>query len=641
MPFPYPSSVASTRTRRVREKDKDSRQNSTTGRRSKERARTVGDRISPSQPQSRELSLYALQNVTLDQLPPLPSSGATSPSSSTSPVLRTNRLHSKHPEPSRLPHHFHTPASLRPYLQDDDEVEDAEELSLPESRDIDKVPAVTQEPLQPPSQCPSNVEKNIPQKSFEEGICDLASSCPTLPTKIEQDSLILTSPRLFNPVQHRPSLSYYSVAHPLSPSLPSGTAYPNDQYFIPRYPIPQHFAMAQPSNWGGESHQMHVQPMPYLGGYGYPGRPPIPFNSANALNSPQQSSDSFEHEVPTSSRIAGGDAEMGMGGGFPNSHDVHDDTAELLHRIHSSIPDIHRLLHRYRETTGRLGMQDSMIRQAELQTAEALRQKEMYIEQLGKEIDSESQKHAAETSKLRLEIGNLEEKHKELLESVIASKESRAELEATYDAWKEQIEKDHEVRERSLKEEAHGKTEAEAAVGSISSEMASMRLRELGEQEAKWQQERKELEATYTRSIKDLEAALEVCRADLEDAVRREREGHQSWDREREALRRSRDEQRNALFQEWEEERRSLLTHHEKSLEELQRELQRGRRTPHHSSHSKMEEENQRLRQQIEGLKVGWDTDKAKFHSENSRLQKMIEAFGEATDLKSRGDTFL
>jgi len=390
---------------------------------------------------------------------------------------------------------------------------------------------------------------------------------------------------------------------------------------------------------------MQVQPMPYLGGYGYAGRPPVPFNPMHNMNYQPQGQSNFEHDISTSSRmgVAGGDGEMSMGGGFSNTHDVHDDTAELLHRIQDAIPDIHLLLQRYRETSGRVGMQENMIRQAELQTAEALKQKEMYIEQLAKETDSKSQKHAAETSKLRLEIGNLEEKHKELLESMISSKESRAELEATHDAWKEQVEKDYEIRERSLKVEAQGKMEAEAAVESIIAQMGSVRLREIDGLEAKWRQERKELEDSYTRNIKDLEAALEDCRAGLENALRREREGHESWNKERESLHRSRDEQRAALCREWEDERRSLLTHHERSLEELQRELQRGRRsrTPHHGSNSKMEEENERPRQQIEGLKLSWDADKAKLKSENTRLRKMIEAFGEATDLKSRGDTFL
>jgi hypothetical protein len=642
MPFPYAGSVASTRSRRVREKEKDGRQSSTTGRRSKEHSRTVKDRRSPPRIQSSELSLYAQHNVTLDQLPPLPSSGATSPSSSTSPVLRVNRLHLKQPEVPRLSHHFHTPASLQPYLQDEDEVDDEAERPLSKSPDNDKSSVVTQDSAQRPLQSSPKLQKNTLQQSFEEAVCDLASSCPTLPLRTHQESPVVPSPRLFNSGQHRPSFGYSPVAHPSPPSLPAGTIYHNQQYFVPRYPIPHHFAMAQPGNRGGGLQQMHVQPMPYLGGYGYAGRPPMSFNPMNNMNHQPQGQSNFEHDIPTSPRggVTGGDHENSMnGGGFSNTRDVHDDTAELLHRIQGAIPDIHLLLQRYRETSGRLGMQESMIRQAELQTAEALRQKEIYIEQLAKEMDSKSQKHAAETSKLRLEIGNLEEKHKELLESVISSRESRAELEATHDAWKEQFEKDYEVRERSLKVEAQGKMEAEAAVESIIAEMGSMRLTELRGLEAKWGQERKELQDSYTRNTKDLEAALEDCRADLENALRREQEGHEIWHKERESLHRSRDEQRTALWREWEEERRSLLTHHERSLEELQRELRS--RTPHHGSNSRMEDENERLRQQIDGLKLGWDADKTRLKSENARLRRMIEAFGEATDLKSRGDTFL
>ena len=635
-----------------KEKDKESRHNSTTGRRAKEHSRTVSDRVSPPQPRTSELSLYSQQNLTLDQLPPLPSSGATSPSSSTSPVLRANRLLAKQPEVSRLPHHFHTPASLQPYLQDDEEVDDADDGSHFERRDIDKPSVIIQKTVQPSLESCSNIEKETPQGHFEEAVCDLTSSCPTLPTRTRQDSPPLTSPRLSGSVQHRPSFGYSSVGNPLSPPLPAGPVYTNEQFFVPRYPIPHHFAMAQSSNRAGELQQMHVQPMPYFPGYGYASRPPMPFNPPNNLNYQSQGQSSFEHDIPTSSRIAGRDLEMSMGGGFSNAH---DDAGELLHRIQNAIPDIHLLLQRYRETTGRLGLQENTVRQVELQTAEALRQKEMYIEQVAKEMDSESQKHASETSRLRLEIGNLEEKHKELLESVIASKESKAELEATYDAWREQAKQDYELRERSLKEEAQGNEKVEAAIDSMIAKMNSVHLRRLSDHEAKWRQERKELEATHMRNMKDLEVALEACRADLEDALRRAREGKDCWKKEREALQRSWDEQRTALCNEWEEERQSLLMHHERSLEELQRDLQRSRRTSHHGSHNRMEEENERLRQQVEGLRVGWEADKAKFNratgelravaekldSENGRLHQIIEAFGEATDLKSRGDTFL
>lgn len=68
----------------------------------------------------------------------------------------------------------------------------------------------------------------------------------------------------------------------------------------------------------------------------------------------------------------------------PSGQEVVDDPTNLLYRIQSAIPDLHLLLNRYRETTGQISVREDMIRRTEAQMAEALRQKEAYIDKVGK-----------------------------------------------------------------------------------------------------------------------------------------------------------------------------------------------------------------------------------------------------------------
>ena len=116
------------------------------------------------------------------------------------------------------------------------------------------------------------------------------------------------------------------------------------------------------------------------------------------------------------------DADVGVG---PSSN---DDPRELTQRIQStmsnmanvtaSLPDLHRLLSLYREAQGQLGLHREHSRRTESRQVDLLRQKEQNIEALGKQLESVEAKHSAETTKLRLEVGNLDEKHKELLDQI-------------------------------------------------------------------------------------------------------------------------------------------------------------------------------------------------------------------------------
>jgi hypothetical protein len=642
MPVPSSTSAVLSRPRRFRERDRDNRHNCT-ARRSKEHSRVASDRSSPPEPQVGQVPVYSLPNTTLDQLPPLPLSGATSPSSSTSPVLRSNKPHLKQTQVQRLPQIIHTPAALQPYLQhddDDDEEDDSADPMESESRISGLPSAITQLRGRRPSH-PLSESESVPETGPSgQAVSDLSASCPALPTATRHNAVTSqpqTSPSTYNPALYPPGTGYSPATHSISPSLSTQHLYPGNQYYVPRYPATPQFAMTQPNTRIGEYYQMPSQSMPFYPGHGYPNRHHIPLGVFNSPNYQQQAQRVPNQGFPLSTKTTQGNRELGMVGDSQSSNEEEDEAFELLSRIQSAIPDLQLLMHRYREATSQLGIQEKLIHQKELQASETLRQNESHVDRLMKEMDFQAQNHSTEISKLRLEIGNLEEKHKELVNAVAVSENVRAELAAACEVLKEQIDEDLHRNNRTLYEDAEAQTNNNEA----KSAMITWHRRESASLQEKWLQETVELEAHHTRTVKELEAALESCRLELENARQREREGEEKWRGERLALQQELEDHKKTLYDELEEERRCLLKRHEKSLEELRK----NRRTTRRDSYDRVEEENDGLRQQVEALKVGWDADKTKLSKvkdENERQRKLIEAFGEVTsELKSRGDTFL
>lgn len=439
--------------------------------------------------------------------------------------------------------------------------------------------------------------------------------------------------------------------------------------------------MAQPGALTGEGQQYPVQPVPYFAEYGSPY--PVPTAYGNPRGLPIHG-----YAMPTRSSISGypslSAAQAPIDPTEPTGHEVtvtssqgsDDGSGELLHRIQSAIPDLHLLLNRYRETSGQLGIREGLMRQSETQKAEALRQKETCIDRLGKELESASQKHSAESSKLRLEIGNLEEKHRELQDEVIAKRKSRDQLEATnqtllkeldllekrhsealeaakhnYKQWKDEISAEHELKEKTIKEELQRKAKAAANLQTKIMEKDSSDMRERENLKATWARERKEIEINHASLRKDMEGALRSCRKDLEESERKEREGREAWESERQALNQQWDEERIRLSMGWEEQLKILEARHQEDKENMQKNWD----IAQEQSKKQKEEENVELRKEIERLKLAWDRDRIKLTNtardlgtltvkltdENSSLKKMVDAFGEATDFRSRGDAYL
>lgn len=684
MPFPYPNSSASVRTRRTKEKDKESRGvvSSSSGRKHREVSKS-SNRTESKGLDTSPVSLYSQHNITLDQLPALPDSGTVSPSSAASPTHPSSPcLPSSVPRPQSSVYPY-TPAALQPYL--DDESDEATPLAGPPE----------------PTAIPFSFGTNSPQPQHQSVIEETAPPAVAVSQKPSQSA----SPRSLSPPQLlKPSLSYQRQASPASPvlhqprpqyqnylahpevysaTLPFPSGVPNDQYYTLPYPNQYHFPMGQSSGHPGDFHQPSSQSNPYFAGYGSPHAAPVPFGSMRSPPAQGHGSTSSGTGLPGEYFPGNPQAPAPHGRSVPpdlaesTGQEVVDDPTNLLSRIQSAIPDLHLLLNRYRETSGQVTVREDIIRKTEAQMAEALRQKEAYIDKLGKELETLSQRHSAESSKFRLEIGNLEEKHKELQDSFDASKKSRDELEVAhralqnekglletklheskettqrdFDHWKIQTSEEFAIKQKRMEDDIQQqKNESGAVMQERIAELTKSYAKEKEVLHSRLLLQLRELEANYSRLRQDLDISRKARQKDLEEAQRRELQNREAWDKERSSLVRERDEERLSLGKGWEEQRRILTAKHQSEKDDLQSTW----KSTQARENERAEGNIARLQREIEKLKSGWDADKARFvkattelkavaaklGNDNDNLQRMVEAFGEATDFRSKGDTYL
>ena len=620
MPFHYPNAAASVRPRRLRDKDKDIRyrSSSTSSRRSKDPASLADGRPLSQQPQTTQQSPHAAENATLDQLPPLPLSRTTSPCSATSPVLQAGQTALKNCEPGPQPYHIHTPASLQPYLEDDTESNHCCDSLLAESQhDRQPYRHSTNDPLRN-----SNPQPDISKADTPEGfsqpmsVNDVVASTLTSENQRTDLHLLSTpSPGAPRASQAPSDGGYYIESNRIGHRAPTFNAYSSEDF---------HFHSAQFEDFISDQQANTAQMIPYFAGYGYP------------TIMPHEPSHSFRTMADSNAKVFG----RGPDDGVSVNHVREDDAAGLIYRIQSSMPDIYILVDRYRETLGQLAFQENMTRHAEAQKTEAVRQKMIYIDHLAKEMESAAQKHSTETSKFRLEIRNLEEKLKEVQDNLAASMNSRIELEKEFENQMSRIQKEHALKDQALRADIDAMNGAEAVVQNELVAIRGKHTEELDTVRNRWFRERTDLEASHARERRSLETVIETCQNKLENTLQKAQDEREKWSDERKAIQRD-----------WNEQHQNLLGQHRKEIEELRK----ASRSLYGSDQNRLEDKVTRLQRQVETLKSGWDADKAKLakaqseqsaetsklRSENERLQKMVDTFGEATDLKSRGNTYL
>ncbi|KAL8670682.1 MAG: hypothetical protein Q9168_004786 [Polycauliona sp. 1 TL-2023] len=707
MPFPYQASAAPVRTRkplkererdkekdrdRDRERDKDAR-STPSGSSRKHREASRSSNRSPLPSSSRPASLYTQTNVTLDQLPSLPRSETASPSSTKSPTFGTSTIPSRSSTSLTSSAHFSIPPCLQPYLETDDD-ENLDDAKTPQAStaartkpyfdaDLVQIPSRPASTLKSPTTSPSlttstSIATKVPSPQ----------NPPTSPIALSRVSTRSSDP---TPNLHHPRPFHIPISPPtFPPAQPFYGAPPSEQYFPHPQQAPQYYPMAQPPG-----HPMDMQamaPQNYYQPYGSPQQvQPPPFTQAmNPLARDQRStssrmsfsSDPFQ-PMGQMQRMPGESAQMPDHMGA-SALEGEDDA--VLKRIQNAIPDLSLLLTRYRQTSGQLGEREVVLRQTEAEKTRVLEQKDVDIHRLTRDVHEalqknvdENKRHGEEKDKLRLEIGNMTEKHHELHESLQAEKKAKDEIAGALQSLRAQHDRlisssqeekaamirDHEqwrmkhTRESAAKDEKLAIKEKEyidyqqrkareshELLETVTSEMSQKHAQEITELTQKYTKEKekadlasslrhRELDDIHTRLRRDLNDTKETHTKTMDNLTQQHDQDREDWTHERETL-----------FKNWGVERAKLGQGSEQLISEHQREF-----TELQESSKSTEA---RLVAEVKELKSGWQADKERFKAtakgmketveqlgvENGKLQRFADALELVTDLRGRGDAF-
>ncbi|KAL9600859.1 MAG: hypothetical protein Q9219_002901 [cf. Caloplaca sp. 3 TL-2023] len=687
MPFPYQSSTAPVRTRkplrerekdreREKERDKDARSvTSTSTRRHREASRSSNRSPLPSS--SRPASLYNQANVTLDQLPSLPRSETASPSSRTSPTLRASTGVPSSSTPLSSSAHLYTPLALQQYLESDDN-EDFDSAKTPQaSATVHTKPYFDSESPTAQSQSDTTQKTAATSPTVPKNPVAKPPSPQEPPTSPLALSRISTQSSDPNPTLQHPRPYHFSASPPaFTQPLPLFGGQPTEPYFTPFPPAPQYLPMAQ-----APSHPIDLQSLPPQNFYQTYASPPQMQASFNPMRSPPT-----REYSSTSSRMSfSGDTAHALGpiATLPAEPAPTLDSAgpvapkgeedAVLQRIQSAIPDLHLLLNRYRETSGQLGERELTLRHTEAEKMKVLEQKDTYIERLAKERDEAihrhreaDHRHAEEKDKLRLEIGNMTEKHSELYETLQMEKRSKESLEKTLQIAQSEhamltaklhdekstmsrkyvdleVQKNSELdakehklqaKQKEYLDQLHRQTqEADNLLRARTADLGRQYDREKATLETTWTQQRRELDSSHAALRRDLDEAIRIHHKEKEELLRKHKLETDEWTNERQSL-----------TKDWESQlakmgKGSTESHsqYQKEKEELKRNWKSTEtrlKKEYADSIAKMQAENDKL-------KAGWDADKARFNqvttelkttasklnTENTKLQRLADAF--------------
>ncbi|KAF2146610.1 uncharacterized protein K452DRAFT_282794 [Aplosporella prunicola CBS 121167] len=488
-----------------------------------------------------------------------------------------------------------------------------------------------------------------------------------------------TATAAFATARNSPSLSHMGfrteTPTPRSPIVPS---YPQTRnpYYPPSiadssyssssmsgYPPPNYYYPGMPSYGMMPPHATPPYQPPY-GGFGSP-------------YGPYPGSPMAQRHNSTSSRSTNlADFNFGANGSA-----MEDESGDLLGRISSAIPDLNLLLSRYNETRSQLGIREELIRKSEAAQADAVKRKEDYIDSLTKQLEDVAKQHSSESNKLRLQIGDLEEKKSELEETIAEAEKSKKELEevkAALEEGKTLIETEKlelersttEEKERLLKEFEDWKENAnqtfesekmalavefdrlqkekEDATEREKAQMVEDHLKEKETMRNEFQRQKREMENSFEKVRKELESKLSGVQRDFEEALKKERESREVWNAERESLTKGWEDERETLQKSWDDQRELLHSQFNKEKEELRKEWD-ARQT---ELEQKAQDDRDAMAEEKERMKKEWDDDKASLEKvvgelktiagnwglEKERMQKIIEGLGDLPELKGKGD---
>ena len=270
-----------------------------------------------------------------------------------------------------------------------------------------------------------------------------------------------------------------------------------------------------------------------------------------------------------------------------NGPAIEDDPGDVFSRIAQTIPDLHVLLARYKETHSQLSVREDLLRRASVEQEEKLRAKDDEIDDLKDKARYVENKHSAEASRLRFQVGNLEEQIREFQEQATeierhkqAAKEANTALDAAMKSWESkfaELQHAYDALQRTAAEEnARARSEFEEWKSTTTTRHDAEKIaltiqfdRKLKDadvlavnQRQEWvsafdtekttlqsdhERQLQERQVDFDRVRNDLETRIVLAERDRDDALRNERESREFWMAERETLQNGWDSQRDLL----------------------------------------------------------------------------------------------
>jgi chromosome segregation ATPase len=321
-----------------------------------------------------------------------------------------------------------------------------------------------------------------------------------------------------------------------------------------------------------------------------------------------------------------------------NGQAIEDSSGDVFSRIAQSIPDLHVLLARYKETHSQLSVREDLLRRASTEHQEQLRAKDDEIGDLKGHIRNLENRHSADTNRLHSQISNLEEQVKEFREQIAEARKSRKEaeesksvLETAMTSWEtryKELEDVHRTLQRtSVEEKARAWRDFDEWKAATNTRHDAEKIALTIQFDGKLKKAKDELLSERD----DLQTKLEATQKDHEETLKRERESREAWLAERETLLKA---DHDSLQKGWEEQRDLLETHHRTILEEADKAWME-----RHADASRKAEEawaraDELAREKEELLK------QYNLESEKFRLEKMMECYGDIAEIKGKGDNY-
>lgn len=351
--------------------------------------------------------------------------------------------------------------------------------------------------------------------------------------------------------------------------------------------------------------------------------------------------------------------------GHSSLPDADSDHLLLLQRIQDAIPDMGRLLQGYKSVKSKLMARETEIKQIQTQHEQSLMQKNFYIEALQNQLRKATGEIAVENNRLknvvneqRMELGNLEEKNKDLDETLIGAQNSNQQL----SQWNVELEchvaklendrkeaqeahnfdvqrlKDEHAEALAIQKRGFNETRAEdSKTHSIALETQEKQLLDQQEEMTNdYENTKQQMQDAYDALQDDFDstvAELEPTQTDLLNARNDLDAKHKELEGTCEAHANEIDTMNNGFSekqQEWDECRADLETQIARKVEELAN-LEQER--------ERLQEEYNSKEQQLQHTMEEMNTTVDNMDKDRDRLRKTLQSLGEAKSTK--GDTFL